>query len=154
MVTLGVCLNLANVAAAQWSGLPFASLARTDGRVLAAGPDGLYELGGDTDAGAAIAARVALPETDFGQSGRSQVRRVDFGMTGGPLRLRLRDGDGRTREYVAREGGAGAGPRGVRVPVGSDGVSRYWAFEIENEGGADFTVDAVDIVLLARGVGR
>lgn len=151
MSTLGICLNLSNLATSQWSALPFTSMVKAGGRVLAAGPTGLFVMGGDSDAGGNIDARIVLPETDFGVSNRKALRSVDFGLDGGPLEVgTLSDGQ-HARSYLLDEDVARRAPLGQRLYVGSDSLGRYWTISVENRDGSDFEIDAMEVSVVVRG---
>lgn len=91
-------------AAATWSGLLFNSMVEQDGRLFAAGPDGLYELTatGANDNGDAIAAAVLWDLETFGSRRRKRVRNVYVSAACvGPFAVRVINEQGRF-QYLTR----------------------------------------------------
>lgn len=64
----GACwvLNADTLAVSRYAGLPFTQVEPFGDQLLAVGPAGLYQMTGDTDAGAAIAAQVETGLQDYG----------------------------------------------------------------------------------------
>lgn len=140
-------MNLTNNANSSYAGFQFDSMVKFNGRFLAAGPNGLYELKGDTDAGAPIISTIALGKTDFDSTFKKQVDGVYLGVdTPGELRVELRTDDGRARTYRAHATGS---LRTRFVQPGKGMFSRYWQVsKITNPNGDDFTLDTTELVPL------
>lgn len=146
--------NADTFAASRYVNFNFNSFAAYRGRYYGANAAGLYELSGDTDAGAVIAASLTLGRMNFGTSQLKHVFRAYLsGTSEGKLVLRVVGDDGAVRTYK------------TNVPLGdiinykrvdpAKGLSaHYWQFSIENELGQDFALDSMDIypVVLQRRV--
>ncbi len=149
-------MNTETTAVSWYNSFDFESVAQPPGKALAVGPDGLYELSGDTDAGRPIAAEVVTGFDDFGSP---QTKRVDsfyFGYTS-PGRLSVTTetyGSGHSPTTYFLEQRTASAPRNSRVTPGKGLHGRYWRVTIRNIEGADFEVhDAmVDIAVSTRRV--
>ncbi|GIV03847.1 MAG: hypothetical protein KatS3mg015_2677 [Fimbriimonadales bacterium] len=149
-------MNTETTAVSWYDNFDFESIAQPPGKVLAVGPDGLYELTGDTDSGERIDAEVVSGFTDFGVAQTKRVDNLYFGYTS----------DGRisvtTETYESGhppftyflEQRAANAPRNSRVTPGKGLWGRYWRMTIRNVDGADFEVHdaAVDIAVSTRRV--
>jgi len=135
-------------ALSTYTNYPFNSFAQLGGRMLAAADSGLYELGGDTDDGAPINARLKSLMTDMGTSRMKRVRSAYMGYTAsGRLVLKLLSVDaGQLVEtwFEAHDLEADA-PRAQRVQTALGLRSRYWQFELANIDGADFELDELEL---------
>jgi len=149
-------MNTETTAASWYDNFDFESIAQPPGKVLAVGPDGLYELTGDTDSGERIDAEVVSGFTDFGTAQTKRVDNLYFGYTSGGRS----SGTAETYEsghppstYYLEQRNASA-PRNSRVTPGKGLWGRYWRMTIRNVDGADFEVhDAtVDIAVSTRRV--
>lgn len=158
-VFAGYAMNLRNAAVSTLTNYPFTSFASVQrgGRhlTLATGPNGVYQLGGDTDAGDPIQARVRTGLSDFGTS---QLKRFANGYIGytsdGELKLvAITTDGGRKKEnwYRLRPRSADA-PVDGRFDIAKGLTARYWGWQVENIDGADFTLAdlKVAIALLQR----
>lgn len=135
----------------SYSNFPFNSFAQSNGVVFAAGPQGVYRLGGSTDAGAVISARIRSGLNDLGSRFLKRIDRAYIGYTSnGELRLRVtatgQDGTKTVYTYRMVEQPADA-PRQSRVQIGRGPKSVYWAFEVCNdETGSEFELDNMTIL--------
>lgn len=137
-------MNVNNKASSQYTGYPFNSLVVHNGRVLAAGPGGLVEIGGDDDDGDPIVPSILLGKTDFGSTFEKGLDGVYVGIeTDGDVHVKIHTDDGRVREY---RGGPTGTMRSRFVKPGKGMKSRYWQAEIVVPGGEDFTLDTVELV--------
>lgn len=145
-----LCFNPVLKAATQWHGLPFNSFAVVDGKTLAAGPDGIHQMGGETDDGAAINAYFKLPTVDLGSVERKHLRWLYMGWeTTGAMYARLVfDERHEANHEIAMPYGDGS-QSGASVCVSARNRGRYFSLEIGNRDGADFGVDAVDALVIA-----
>lgn len=136
---------------------PFNSFAMLDGRLHGAGPDGIFLLEGDDDAGAPIRSAVRTGLMDFGLR---QLKRMDRAYLGyasdGTLCLRVintsETGAKMECTYKMVQTTADA-PREQRIQIGRGLQSVYWQFELVNdEAGSDFELH--DMTLLPMALSR
>lgn len=141
--------------AVQWyDNFDFESIAQINGKTLAVGPDGLYELTGGNDAGDNIDATVEYGFNDFGVLETKRLDVMYFGY----------NSDGTLTAEVATYGSSHApttytlevrdadAPRNTRVTPGKGLSGRYWRMTLRNVGGADFEVHSTtaDIAVSTR----
>lgn len=137
-------VNAETGASSRYEQYEFNAFARVGNEVFATGRDGVYRLGGDTDAGEAIRAMVSFGKTAFDSP---QLKRVPYAYLGV-------SSDGRmymkvivaARTYVYRTRGYSPELSQQRVDIGRGLTATYWEFEVYNADGADFTLDTVEFV--------
>lgn len=146
-------MNLKNKGVTEYESFDFTSAcALPDGRVLTTGSDGIYEITGSTDAGAAIAAHIITGANNFGDprhknisdiyaevegTGSIQVSTlVDKGTEGGAHTLTL-------------PGGTVMDVKRGKMPLGSYG-SR-WQVKVVNVSGADFELHGLELLASLTG---
>ena len=149
-------MNTETTAASWYDNFDFESIAQPPGKVLAVGPDGLYELGGSTDSGEQIDAEVVSGFADFGAAQTKRVDSLYFGYTSeGRISVTTEtyESGHPPSTYYLEQRDASA-PRNSRVTPGKGLWGRYWRMTIRNVDGADFEVhDAtVDIAVSTRRV--
>lgn len=135
----------------SYSNWPFNSYAQLDGMALAAGPLGVYRLGGKTDAGAAIMARVRSGLLNFGSMRLKRIDRAYLGYTSsGTLCLRvcaLSETGDKTEYTYKMIAQPSVAPVEGRIPVGRGPRSVYWSFEICNDAtGSDFELHDISVL--------
>lgn len=123
----------------------FNSYATLGGQFLAAGPAGIYRVGGATDDGVAIRAAIRTGLLNFGSENMKAVSRAYIGATtAGNLLLRVQATTfkGEQLEQTYRMVPANTtDQRAHKVDVGKGFRSVYWTFELANDtDGADFEV--------------
>lgn len=102
-------------------------------------PDGLYELGGDSNDGEIIEAEVVTGQMDFGTIDRKRIEQFDLGYTA----------KGDLEAVVSCEGFQPSQPqllearlmntaRTSRIRIGKGMVGKYWKVELRNREGSDF----------------
>lgn len=132
----------------KYTNFPFNSFAAFAGRYLAAGPDGIFELVGDTDSGTAIQAAARFGVTDLGTSRVKRVENVYIGVRAAKgdkaLLLRVLTNETQQRDYGVKAS-ISDGLHTTRVDLGKGVEARYWQFELRNRDGADFSVDTVEV---------
>lgn len=143
----GIVMNLSNQAISTYSNYPFNSLAKFNGRYLAAGEDGIYELGGDSDSGTQILSKVKTGPMDFGEKFIKHLRNAWLTYrSDGHLELVLyvdEDEDNpvsRSTEIASDE----IHEERIKVPRGLKG--RYYTIELKNMSGADFDIDKLSLL--------
>jgi hypothetical protein len=113
--------------------------------ILAANEDGLYVLGGATDAGVKINSSMVLPVSDLDDAQLKRIAQLTVGYRAdGRMLLKLLTDDGQTVSYTM-EAVTGAKCQPNRVKVGRGSKSRYWEFQIDNINGCDHAIDKLDV---------
>lgn len=147
-------LNTETTALSWYENFGFESIAQLPDRVLAIGPDGLYELSGTNDSGDQIDAQVVTGLTDFGVLERKRLDEVLVAYTSSnKIALTVEafgtSGSGRTYAFASR---TPSEMRPARAKIGKGFNARYWRFTFKNVDGAAFEVrDAVaDVVASSR----
>lgn len=149
-------MNTETTAASWYTNFGFESVAQLPDRVLAVGPDGLYELSGDTDSGELIDAEVISGFTDFGQAQTKRIDAMYFGYTSSDVitvTVEVYESGHPPNTYTLEQRTANS-PRNSRVVPGKGLWGRYWRTTIRNVGGAKFEIhDAtVDVAVSSRRV--
>lgn len=132
-----IVVNTLTGAVSEYAGFDFQSITPTHaGSAL-----GLYELGGDTDAGAPIVAEVVTGTTIWSEIKRKFMDSVYFAMTGSGTSTLTVKTPSAEYEYsfdVRSNGVSRAQPgRGIR--------ENYLAFGYSNTDGADFRIDRIEV---------
>lgn len=149
-------MNTETTAASWYDNFDFESITQTPDGVLAVGPDGLYTLDADTDAGINIQAEVVSGLQDFGAPQTKRMDYMYFGYTsGGQISVtpEVYESGHAPVTYFLEQRDASA-PRNSRVEPGKGLFGRYWRVTIRNVAGADFEVHdtTVDIAVSNRKV--
>ena len=139
-------LNVDGGGTTAYTNYGFNSYALIGGRHYGAGPDGIFLLDGDTDAGAPIRANVALGKLDFGSALQKTISHAYVGMSGaGNLFMKVIVGEGdEAREYVYKTRGFSSSLQQQRIVAGKGLKANYVEVEFYNEDGADFELDTVE----------
>lgn len=138
-----------------YSNLPIRGLTAFNGVYLAAGPGGLFVLGGNTDAGALISATARLANTDFGSAQLKRVEQMFVNYrTDGDLTLKVITDEHEAYDYTLPAAGHATLAAG-RTKIGRGAKGVYWQMELSNRDGADFEFDriTVDPQALSRKLG-
>lgn len=147
-------MNTESSATSWYDNYDFESIAQIQDKVLAVGPDGLYQLTGDDDQGDQIDAEITSGFMDFGTSNQKHVDAVYFGYTSaGKLSVTAEtQGSGHQPYTYYMEKTSAAAPENGRVEPGKGLVGRYWRFTIRNVAGAEFAVydSSIDIAVSSR----
>lgn len=142
-----------NRAMRSYSSWPFNSIATIGGQLFGAADDGLYLLGGDTDAGQAILASIRTGRLSLGNTRLKRIDRAYIGAnTAGNLLLKVEAttiaGD-RLQQVYRMTPAVTDEPREHRVDVGRGFRSVYWTFELANDtDGADFELHDMQVLPL------
>lgn len=153
---LGICLSTERIAPSQYTNYNFNSMCSFRGRYLGANENGVFVLGeADVDGSSKINSKFKVALTDFGTSNRKRIRSMLVGFeTDGRLKLSVSTDEGAVRTAeLASKYEASNRQQGVKVPIGRDGIGRYWSFQVENIDGADFSVDEISAILITRETG-
>lgn len=149
-------LNLATQAPYFYDSFAFTGFASQKGRQFAAGPDGLYELTGNTDDGQPIEARVTTGLNDLGTPLLKTVDAAYVGYTADAaltLTATVGQADGeQSINYTLAD--TAAAMTQARVKLGKGVKARYWQFALANQAGGDFTIETLEVlpVVLERRV--
>ena len=146
-------LNTRRGALTEYNAFEFNSYAVFNGKVIAAGPAGLVEVGLQSDdAGVPINSTVTTGQESFGSSAHKRVPRVYTSYsTDGDMRFSTITTEGGTRTY-ALDWNHLHGVQQRRVPVGKGPKSRFWQFSVANVAGADFSLN--DVLVMPTGLRR
>ena len=138
----GWAYNLNTGAPAFYEGFNFNSFAKVGDRYFGVNAAGLFVLSGDADDTLPINALVAT-----GTRGDKGIYRVEAVYAGArsdaPMNLTCRV-EGAEHTYTFRSAPGNMAP--TRVTPGKGLCGRYWQFEVANQGGADFELDALEIL--------
>lgn len=138
-------VNLDNGASTEYRSYPFETVANIGGRYFGAASDGLYELAGDTDAGAPIDAKFDIGRKDFGDHQLKRVENVYLGITSkGQMFVKV-SAEGASYTYPMREFGEHIQTQ--RVTVGKGMRANYFGFEIGNTAGCDFEITSLNMTV-------
>lgn len=131
--------NLAASTAAE--GLNFLSMARHKAQYYGLKADGIYRLGGDTDAGVNINAFISLAQSDFGTPKQKRIPYAYIGAASdGRMLLRVLV-NGQSFTYGTKNPSNDMAEQ--RVDIGKGLRGNYWQFELLNQNGEDFEIDKV-----------
>lgn len=133
-------------ASAAYSNFAFNSFARIGGRIFAAGDTGLYELAGDSDAGAPIDAWADLGKRGFGSSLEKGISNAYLTVSSeAKMVVRVTTNDKNTYRYEARSWDTDM--RAQRVDFGRGLRATYLNLEVMNVDGAAFDLEQLEFVV-------
>ena len=141
----------------EYLGFAFNSYARIGGNYFAAGNNGLYQLGGDDDAGVDIQAYILTGMLDFGGHMMSRTPRMYFDFSGDSgLAVSVytsTDGLRRTEAFTLSLPAAPV-DRSACLPLGRGLPSHFWQYRVSNVtgGSLEFTRCAPHVIPLSRSV--
>lgn len=137
-------INMRTNAISRYENYPFDSFAVVDGVHLAAGRDGLYALGGSTDAGTPIDSSVHFGELRLSSGQLKRLSNVYLVCASDKeLKIRVQTGDGEDYVYTARRSDTFKTTQ--RVDTGRGLRAMYYELELLGDG-ADYEVDSVDVL--------
>lgn len=132
-------------ALSHYTNFPFNSMCAFNGAYLGASAEGLFVLTGDTDNTTLIQAAARTGITDFGTSFLKRIDRCYVGYrTNGDLVVRVFTDEVNIRDYLITQYGK-AGLHGNHTRIGKGLAARYWQFEIRNQNGAQFQLNAFEL---------
>lgn len=141
--------NMQSAGVTRYENYPFNSFAMIGGNYYGLTGAGLYRLGGDTDDGVPIKAKIRLGMTDMGTRKMKRLPEVFMGYTGdGRMVLRViyvddKSGEKVGADYLMKPRPAGS-KRESRFEPGKGLVAVDYDFELENLDGADFSVTNIE----------
>ena len=141
-------VNTRTNAVTEYGNYDFRSFASMGNRYIAAGPEGLYELDGDTDDGAAIIARMMGGYLQLNEKKMFGIKGAYVSIRGGGrFYLKLISGDGREYVYELK---AQPNMMTTKVKIGKGIRTTYMAFELITEG-QDFDLNSIEFIPMTSG---
>jgi hypothetical protein len=145
----GYSLNAATSAVTTYTNYPFNSMASFNGEVYAASDEGLYKLGGDTDAGTNIVWRLRTGLSNYGTGRNKGLDAAYLGYTAtGRIALKCiivaSTGEKVVYWYELTPRSA-ATPTPGRITMGRGLRSVYWGFELTNVDAGDIELDVLEL---------
>ena len=153
--TVAVVLNTRLKGVSRYEGLAANSFAAFAGLQLAATPDGIVALMGETDLGAPIAARILSGTSDLGASERKRVEAAFVGYrAGGEMEMTLITDEHHEYTYRMVPRQIADAIHATRVKFGRGVDGRYWQWGIANTNGGAFDLASVqmNVIPLSRSV--
>ncbi|WP_448677263.1 hypothetical protein [Delftia acidovorans] len=145
-------VNTESSASTRYEGYAFDSFMTVGGRQLGVRADGVYSLGGSTDAGLTIEWGAGLGKHDFGSQPIKRLESVHAGVSAtGQLYVRIGDGQ-QTYTYRARR--VDAEQRVQRFDPGRGLAANYFTFDLVGEGAAELDNIVFGVVAGQRRIGR
>lgn len=144
-------LNTESRGLSRYTNYPFNSYMKLGGRYFGVTDTGLYQLDGDDDAGAPIAAKIRLGMSDLGTRVLKQIPEAYIGYSSdGTMLLRSitphpKTGERQSALYKLMPRGAATSREG-RFKGGRGVESVEWDFVIENVDGAGFELDSIQFL--------
>lgn len=141
----GVALNTVNMSITEYLDYPFNSFAMLNGKMLGANANGLYILEGDDDDGSAISAILRTVLHDFGDSILKRLRACYLGIKFTGKMIIKPVGEEEIVGLPTPITSSDTGYNIRRAKLGRGPKNTYWAVEISNNAGADFTIDTIEL---------
>lgn len=146
----GIRLPFTNQGLTQYMNLDVQGLVMLQGKPVVLKDDGIYLLDSASgDNGAEIPAWFETVTTDFGEHGHKRMRSVFVRGMVKDIELRLKA----SGQETLRESGPISGDLeqdGFYINGERSHYGRYWSVRIGNVDGTDFSIDAVDAVVVIR----
>ena len=140
-------INLSNMAVTQFCEYNFNSFCKIGDKYFGANDSGIFELTGNNDAGINIDAFFELVLSDFGLFNIKRIRAACVGgEANGQLTFTVKDDENNSRSYPL-DLASGNRQSSGKVPVGRDGLGRYWQIRISNISGIYFAIDSIELAL-------
>ena len=117
-------LNTPKFLPSMYSGFDFNSYCVYQGRAFGANATGIFELTGDTDAGATIRTGVVLHETDFDSPNQKRFRRAYLDISGTAPKMIVETEDGKRRVYDIDTKG--------KTVISHEMKGKYWTLSISD----------------------
>ncbi len=147
MLTLNI--NLKNRAATQFQNYTFNSFCNFKGKQLAAGTDGLFELGAEDDNGTDIEWFVETPVHNWGSE---SIKRPRFCyptiLSQGEVVLELLNKDLEVLAEIPLPSQSDSLPQTIKVTVPRTVAEKFWKFRLS--GDADSSIDGLSVFFIVR----
>lgn len=139
-------MNTQTSALSQYANFPFNSMTVFGDAYLGASAEGLFVIAqGNLDNTTVIDAIARLNTTDFGTSFEKRIDRCYVGYRAdGNMTLRVYTDEVNVRDYLIEAYGKN-GIHGNHTRIGKGLSARYWQFELRNNNGADFELNALEL---------
>jgi hypothetical protein len=150
-----IVMHTENFALTQYEGYNFNSFAKFNNLYLGASSSGIFALAGSTDNGVNIDAVARMGMSDLSTSHLKRIDRCYVGYRAdGNLVLRVYTDEINQRDYMLAASGA-AGLHGNHTRIGKGLAARYWQFEVRNQNGSYFELNALEVkpTVLRRRIG-
>ena len=148
--------NTETTAAWMYNNFDFESVLSWMGVEIAVGPEGIYELTGDTDEDQPIDSYVQTGYMDFGTDKTKRLENIYLAYTSDGRILITPEvyESGHSPMMYALEQRQADAPRNSRVTPGKGLYGRYWRFTVANEGGSNFEIHdlSADVAVSTRRV--
>jgi hypothetical protein len=151
-------MNTTSKAATRYDSWPFNSFMRINGKRYGVAATGLYRIGGATDNGEDINAKLRLGMSSLGTRVLKRIPEIYYATAGGDLYFKVivaheKTGERSSHGYRGYTVG-GASMREGRIEPGRGLKSVYFDFQIENIDGSSFDLDVLEFkpLLLDRRV--
>lgn len=137
-------LNIRKAALTEYDNFAFNSMTNFKGKILAAGPSGIFQLAAqNTDNSAGINANILTGQNDFGSSMLKRIPRIYVGYkSSGDMEFHTITSQDGARKYLLSIN-ACLGLQQRRIPIGRGPKSRYWQFGLVNRDGTDFLIESI-----------
>jgi hypothetical protein len=136
-------VNLETGATSRYENFEFDKLEVVDGVLYGTNADGVFRIGGDTDAGLPINASISLGKTDLDSA---QIKTLHDLYVGGrsdkPMKVRVRSQVG---DFVYTADADSTLIKQLRAKLGRGLRSSYFGVEVYNDQGADFEIDEIRV---------
>lgn len=147
-------MNTESTAVNWYNNFDFEAIAQPMGKVLAVGPDGLYEMTGNSDSGETIEAEVKSGFMDFKIPNTKRIDTMYFGYTSDgviSVTTETYESGHAPYTYTLEQRNADA-PRNSRITPGKGMWGRYWRMTVSNVDGKAFKIHdaSIDIAVSPR----
>ena len=139
-------MNTESTAMSWYDNFDVESIAQVGDTTIAVGPEGIFELVGDTDDGETINAVVRSGFRDFGTANTKRLDTIYIGYVSSDTLaalVRVKD-SGHAASYFEMEAREASAPRTSRITPAKGLWGRYWQIELRNASGGPFTVYDMD----------
>jgi len=142
-----IVVNLDNKALSMYEDFQYDSFVTFGGNALAIGVNGIVLVGGDTDEGDPISARLAMSEVEFSEPGHKRITDVYVDLRGdGELSMTTVADEVNSSTYHVPIPPVDT-IETVRVKHGRGTKGRHWQTTIRNVDGSDFEIQAVEMLV-------
>lgn len=136
-------VNAASGAISRYSNFDFKQFARLGNTTYALGPNGIYELGYDTDNNELISAMIDFGASDFGSAQGKRVSSVYAGLlTDGTAYIRLAGDNGEQQVYQLNQYGNEG-----RAKTAKGIIAKHWRLQLELVDASSIELDSIEIEL-------